>query len=191
MSYTNGSFRRLARIGLNRGLQPWESRAPTSLGVNYGSGLGFVIGRNSGASAAAGWSRMTSRLALSTSANPNSKSMSTPRDEEMKGGYKTPKTPFLTMLDRLADILFLSEIFKGLTLTAEAMMKPKVSTKWDCVVRCSNVLMWLFKLISFPYPQVTINFPHEKGVLSPRFRGEHALRRYPSGIITIFYCLYR
>ncbi|MDE2447298.1 MAG: NADH-quinone oxidoreductase subunit NuoI [Alphaproteobacteria bacterium] len=30
-------------------------------------------------------------------------------------------------------------------------------------------------------PKVTINYPHEKGVLSPRFRGEHALRRYPNG----------
>lgn len=29
--------------------------------------------------------------------------------------------------------------------------------------------------------QVTINYPFEKGVLSPRFRGEHALRRYPNG----------
>lgn len=28
---------------------------------------------------------------------------------------------------------------------------------------------------------VTINYPFEKGPLSPRFRGEHALRRYPSG----------
>jgi NADH dehydrogenase (ubiquinone) Fe-S protein 8 len=30
-------------------------------------------------------------------------------------------------------------------------------------------------------PKVTINYPYEKGYLSPRFRGEHALRRYPSG----------
>jgi NADH dehydrogenase (ubiquinone) Fe-S protein 8 len=29
--------------------------------------------------------------------------------------------------------------------------------------------------------KVTINYPFEKGVLSARFRGEHALRRYPSG----------
>ena len=29
--------------------------------------------------------------------------------------------------------------------------------------------------------KVTINYPHEKGPLSPRFRGEHALRRYASG----------
>ena len=28
---------------------------------------------------------------------------------------------------------------------------------------------------------VTLNYPYEKGPLSPRFRGEHALRRYPSG----------
>jgi NADH-quinone oxidoreductase subunit I len=28
---------------------------------------------------------------------------------------------------------------------------------------------------------VTINYPYEKGPLSPRFRGEHALRRYPNG----------
>nr|CAD2170529.1 unnamed protein product [Meloidogyne enterolobii] len=27
----------------------------------------------------------------------------------------------------------------------------------------------------------TINYPFEKGPLSTRFRGEHALRRYPSG----------
>ena len=28
-------------------------------------------------------------------------------------------------------------------------------------------------------PKATLNYPHEKGPLSPRFRGEHALRRYP------------
>ncbi len=27
----------------------------------------------------------------------------------------------------------------------------------------------------------TLNYPHEKGPLSPRFRGEHALRRYANG----------
>src|ERR1700728_2745839 len=30
-------------------------------------------------------------------------------------------------------------------------------------------------------PRATLNYPHEKSPLSPRFRGEHALRRYPSG----------
>ena len=29
--------------------------------------------------------------------------------------------------------------------------------------------------------KVTLDYPHEKGPLSPRFRGEHALRRYPNG----------
>lgn len=29
--------------------------------------------------------------------------------------------------------------------------------------------------------KVTLAYPYEKGSLSPRFRGEHALRRYPSG----------
>eukprot|EP01098_Paradermamoeba_levis_P013865 TRINITY_DN6439_c0_g1_i14.p1 TRINITY_DN6439_c0_g1~~TRINITY_DN6439_c0_g1_i14.p1 ORF type:complete len:209 (-),score=38.42 TRINITY_DN6439_c0_g1_i14:231-857(-) len=30
-------------------------------------------------------------------------------------------------------------------------------------------------------PKVTLDYPYEKGPLSPRFRGEHALRRYPTG----------
>jgi NADH-quinone oxidoreductase subunit I len=30
-------------------------------------------------------------------------------------------------------------------------------------------------------PKKTVNYPFEKGPLSPRFRGEHALRRYPNG----------
>ena len=30
-------------------------------------------------------------------------------------------------------------------------------------------------------PKKTINYPFEKGPISPRYRGEHALRRYPNG----------
>ena len=30
-------------------------------------------------------------------------------------------------------------------------------------------------------PKKTINYPFEKGQISPRYRGEHALRRYPNG----------
>ena len=30
-------------------------------------------------------------------------------------------------------------------------------------------------------PKVTLNYPFEKGSLSPHFRGELALRRYPNG----------
>ena len=40
--------------------------------------------------------------------------------------------------------------------------------------------MWL-TLRYFFRPKVTINYPFEKGPISPRFRGEHALRRYPNG----------
>ena len=30
-------------------------------------------------------------------------------------------------------------------------------------------------------PEWTIHYPYEKGPLSPKFRGEHALRRYATG----------
>jgi len=40
--------------------------------------------------------------------------------------------------------------------------------------------MWIV-LEKFFQPPYTIMYPYEKGPLSPRFRGEHALRRYPSG----------
>jgi NADH-quinone oxidoreductase subunit I len=40
--------------------------------------------------------------------------------------------------------------------------------------------LWL-SLRYFFAPQATVNYPYEKGPLSPRFRGEHALRRYPNG----------
>ncbi len=49
--------------------------------------------------------------------------------------------------------LTLGELVKGLWITLKYMFKAKV----------------------------TINYPHEKGPLSPRFRGEHALRRYANG----------
>ena len=29
--------------------------------------------------------------------------------------------------------------------------------------------------------KVTVNYPYQRGPVSPRFRGEHALRRYPNG----------
>jgi NADH-quinone oxidoreductase chain I len=49
--------------------------------------------------------------------------------------------------------IFLADIIGGLILTLKYFFKPKV----------------------------TLNYPFEKGHLSPRFRGEHALRRYPDG----------
>eukprot|EP00735_Rhodelphis_limneticus_P006066 TRINITY_DN1834_c0_g1::TRINITY_DN1834_c0_g1_i1::g.14071::m.14071 TRINITY_DN1834_c0_g1::TRINITY_DN1834_c0_g1_i1::g.14071 ORF type:complete len:274 (+),score=38.40,sp/Q42599/NDS8A_ARATH/76.30/8e-94,Fer4/PF00037.22/2.5e-05,Fer4/PF00037.22/1.3e-08,Fer4_7/PF12838.2/2.3e-12,Fer4_10/PF13237.1/1.5e-08,Fer4_10/PF13237.1/0.00024,Fer4_21/PF14697.1/7.7e-05,Fer4_21/PF14697.1/0.0017,Fer4_9/PF13187.1/1.2e-09,Fer4_16/PF13484.1/7.4e+03,Fer4_16/PF13484.1/0.00078,Fer4_16/PF13484.1/2.7e-05,Fer4_8/PF13183.1/0.14,Fer len=40
--------------------------------------------------------------------------------------------------------------------------------------------LWLLAKF-FVAPKVTLHYPFEKGQLSPRFRGEHALRRYPTG----------
>ena len=49
--------------------------------------------------------------------------------------------------------------------------------------------MWL-TLKYFFKPKVTINYPYEKGPISPRFRGEHVLRRYCHGsMVTYTYVL--
>ena len=45
----------------------------------------------------------------------------------------------------------------------------------DILSGMALTLRYMFK------PKVTLNYPHEKGPLSPRFRGEHALRRYENG----------
>lgn len=45
----------------------------------------------------------------------------------------------------------------------------------EMVIGMALTLKYMFK------PKVTLNYPYEKGPLSPRFRGEHALRRYASG----------
>ena len=45
------------------------------------------------------------------------------------------------------------------------------------LVRGMALTLWTM----FTGRRVTVNYPYEKGVLSPRFRGEHALRRYPTG----------
>jgi NADH-quinone oxidoreductase subunit I len=46
---------------------------------------------------------------------------------------------------------------------------------WELVKAHWLTLKYFFK------PKVTINYPHEKNPISPRFRGEHVLRRYPNG----------
>ena len=46
---------------------------------------------------------------------------------------------------------------------------------WDFITGFAVGLKYFFA------PKKTLNFPFERGALSPRFRGEHALRRYPSG----------
>ena len=59
----------------------------------------------------------------------------------------------MSFIDRTARAFLLWELLQGMATTFRYMLKPKV----------------------------TINYPYEKGPLSPRFRGEHALRRYPNG----------
>ena len=59
----------------------------------------------------------------------------------------------MAFLDRGARAVLLSELASGLWITLRHMFKSPV----------------------------TVNYPYEKGPLSPRFRGEHALRRYPNG----------
>ena len=56
-------------------------------------------------------------------------------------------------LNRIIKIIFLLEFVKGLNIAIKEIFKSKK----------------------------TINYPFEKGKISPRFRGEHALRRYPNG----------
>ncbi|MBI3418697.1 MAG: NADH-quinone oxidoreductase subunit NuoI [Proteobacteria bacterium] len=45
-----------------------------------------------------------------------------------------------------------------------------------------DILRGLILTFSYMFRRrVTINYPFEKGPISPRFKGEHALRRYPNG----------
>ena len=50
----------------------------------------------------------------------------------------------------------------------------KSFTLWEFVKAHWLTLKYFFK------PKATINYPFEKNPLSPRFRGEHALRRIPT-----------
>lgn len=46
----------------------------------------------------------------------------------------------------------------------------------------SEIIRGLIKSFRYMFKRkVTLNYPYEKGRISPRFRGEHALRRYPNG----------
>ena len=56
-------------------------------------------------------------------------------------------------LNRFFKIIFLSEFVKAIIIAIKEIFKSKKP----------------------------INYPFEKGKISPRFRGEHALRRYPNG----------
>ncbi|KAE9045717.1 hypothetical protein PR003_g7665 [Phytophthora rubi] len=68
-------------------------------------------------------------------------------------GKPDPKPTWGEVIEKMSDTFFLSDVFRATWLAWEIHVERKV----------------------------TINYPYEKGMLSPRFRGEHALRRYPSG----------
>lgn len=51
----------------------------------------------------------------------------------------------------------------------------KTFTLYELLIGFYITFKYMFK------KRATINYPFEKGPLSPRFRGEHALRRYPNG----------
>jgi NADH-quinone oxidoreductase subunit I len=59
----------------------------------------------------------------------------------------------MATLDRAARSFLLTELLSGMWTTLKFFFRPKA----------------------------TIAYPNEKAPLSPRFRGEHALRRYPNG----------
>src|ERR1700726_2566768 len=52
---------------------------------------------------------------------------------------------------------------------------PPLGFLWEFVTAFFLGMRYFFA------PKKTLNFPFERGPLSPRFRGEHVLRRYPSG----------
>ena len=67
---------------------------------------------------------------------------------------------------------------------AQRLAEKKANIEWP--IAMSYFLILYFEgfqmtLSKFFQEPATINYPFEKGPLSPRFRGEHALRRYPSG----------
>ena len=72
-------------------------------------------------------------------------------------------------------------------MASEVALKPKVGDRPSgCVmsaVRFGEVARYGYVGICLLLSsmQVTINYPFEKNPISSRFRGEHALRRYPSG----------
>jgi NADH-quinone oxidoreductase subunit I len=51
----------------------------------------------------------------------------------------------------------------------------KSFTLWEFLKAHAMTFRYMWKA------KATINYPHEKNPVSPRFRGEHALRRYPNG----------
>ena len=64
---------------------------------------------------------------------------------------------------------------------AEMRMTMRLDQAARSVFLTEFVSAFFLAMRYFFKPKATLNYPFEKGPLSPRFRGEHALRRYPNG----------
>ncbi|KAL2410684.1 NADH-ubiquinone oxidoreductase 23 kDa subunit, mitochondrial [Exophiala dermatitidis] len=86
---------------------------------------------------------------------------SSPRNALLSGpppqGFRLPRPKRFdeteNVMDKASNYFLLTEMFRGMYVVLEQFFRA-------------------------PY---TIYYPFEKGPISPRFRGEHALRRYPTG----------
>ena len=76
------------------------------------------------------------------------------------------------------------EIEPGTTLTVSGRLKRSLYALLllELLSGLMLTLRYFFK------PKVTLNYPYEKGRLSPRFKGELALRRYPNGEMRCISC---
>lgn len=60
--------------------------------------------------------------------------------------------------------------------TSRLLQILKAFFLWELLAGMALTLKYMFF-----EKKVTLAYPYEKGPLSPRFRGQHALRRYPNG----------
>lgn len=86
---------------------------------------------------------------------------------------------FKSVMDRNATTLFLTELIRGTLGFYTISITPSSSSSLSHLPPPLSGLG--VTLSAFFREPATINYPFEKGPLSPRFRGEHALRRYPNG----------
>jgi NADH-quinone oxidoreductase subunit I len=63
----------------------------------------------------------------------------------------------------------------------EVAMSVNVNATARSLLLSEFVSAFFLAMRYFFKPKPTLNYPFEKGPISPRFRGEHALRRYPNG----------
>ena len=80
-------------------------------------------------------------------------------------------------IEKAVHLFFFTEILRGAHGFQLFTIFSSIGLILNLYIRSG---MWIV-LEQFFRPPYTIMYPFEKGPLSPRFRGEHALRRYPSG----------